>query len=180
MKRKSSNENHQNPAASSADRDRCLFHGAGLDRIAVFAGQGALAIDRHPRRARIDASAFDALGTLQIYLWVAVFNAVVLISWARYQQRKSKSFAQRRLPAPVVDDQGLSKSFKLTGERLQKLRSPGSMTIHNDQDGDISHVVSHFFPITSDLIGPLAPLEHPRVIRLPAEDDTNREPLSHV
>lgn len=128
---------------------------------------------------RIDASFFDALGTLQIYLWVALFNAVVLISWARYQHRKSKSFAQRRLPAPVVDDHGLSKSFKLTGDRLEKLRTPGSMTIHNNQDGDVSHVISHYVPINpARQPPPLAPLEHPLVIRLPAEDDDNREPLS--
>lgn len=137
-------------------------------------------IDTHDG-PRIDASFFDALGTLQIYLWVALLNAVILITWARYQQRKSKSFAQRRLPAPVVDDQGLSKSFKLTGDRLAKLRTPGSMTIHNDQDGDVSHVVTHFFPVDpADLPPPLAPLEHPLVIRLSAEDDDNREPLSHV
>jgi biofilm PGA synthesis protein PgaD len=130
---------------------------------------------------RIDASVFDALGTLQIYLWVALLNAVILISWARYQQRKSKSFAQRRLPAPVVDDHGLSKSFKLTGDRLAKLRTPGSMTIHNNQEGDVSHVVTHFFPITADVKpAPLAPLEHPLVIRLHAEDDDNREPLNRV
>lgn len=130
---------------------------------------------------RIDTSVFDALGTLQIYLWVALLNAAILISWARYQQRKSKSFAQRRLPAPVVDDHGLSKSFKLSGDRLAKLRAPGSMTIHNDQEGDVSHVVTHYLPITADLKpAPLAPREHPRVIHLPAEDDTNREPLSHV
>ena len=137
-------------------------------------------IDTHDG-PRIDASLFDALGTLQIYLWVALFNAVILIGWARYQQRKSKSFAQRRLPAPVVDDQGLSKSFKLTGDRLEKLRTPGSMTIHNNQDGDVSHVITHVFPVDpAELPPPLAPLEHPFVIRLPAEDDDNREPMSHV
>ena len=137
-------------------------------------------IDTHDG-PRINASFFDALGTLQIYLWVALLNAVILISWARYQQRKSKRFAQRRLPAPVVDDQGLSKSFKLTGDRLEKLRKPGSMTIHNNQDGDVSHVVTHFVPVDpAELPPPLAPLEHPFVIRLPAEDDDNREPMSHV
>ncbi|MFJ2686084.1 poly-beta-1,6-N-acetyl-D-glucosamine biosynthesis protein PgaD [Pseudomonas sp. NPDC087342] len=137
-------------------------------------------IDTHDG-PRIDASVFDALGTLQIYLWVAVLNAVILISWARYQHRKSKSFAQRRLPAPVVDDHGLSKSFKLSGDRLEKLRTPGSMTIHNNQEGDVSHVVTHYFPI--DPVPPvtrLAPLEHPLVIRLPAEDDDNREPVVHL
>ncbi|MBK5509625.1 poly-beta-1,6-N-acetyl-D-glucosamine biosynthesis protein PgaD [Pseudomonas sp. TH15] len=135
-------------------------------------------IETHAGGPRIDNSAFEALGTLQIYLWVALFNAVVLISWARYQHRKSKSFAQRRLPAPVVDDHGLSKSFKLTGDRLEKLRTPGSMTIHNNQDGDISRVVTHFWPVEQqELPPPLAPLENPRVIFLHAEDDDNRDPL---
>ena len=135
-------------------------------------------IETHAGAPRIDSSAFDALGTLQIYLWIAVVNAVILIAWARYQQRKSRSFAQRRLPSPVIDDAGLSKSFKLCDDSLQKLRTPGVMTIHNDQEGDISHVVTHFWPVTpAQLPSPLAPLEHPRVIFLHAEDDDNREPL---
>ncbi|WP_395604386.1 poly-beta-1,6-N-acetyl-D-glucosamine biosynthesis protein PgaD [Pseudomonas sp. B21128] len=135
-------------------------------------------METHAGAPRIDSSAFDALGTLQIYLWIAVVNAVILIAWARYQQRKSRSFAQRRLPSPVIDDAGLSKSFKLCDDRLQKLRTPGVMTIHNDQEGDISHVVTHFWPVTpAQLPSPLAPLEHPRVIFLHAEDDDNREPL---
>lgn len=135
-------------------------------------------IETHAGAPRIDSSAFDALGTLQIYLWIAVVNAVILIAWARYQQRKSRSFAQRRLPSPVIDDAGLSKSFKLCDDRLQKLRTPGVMTIHNDQEGDISHVETHFWPVTpAQLPSPLAPLEHPRVIFLHAEDDDNREPL---
>ena len=135
-------------------------------------------METHAGAPRIDSSAFDALGTLQIYLWIAVVNAVILIAWARYQQRKSRSFAQRRLPSPVIDDAGLSKSFKLCDDRLQKLRTPGVITIHNDQEGDISHVVTHFWPMTqAQLPSPLAPLEHPRVIFLHAEDDDNREPL---
>ncbi|HCS45555.1 MAG TPA: poly-beta-1,6-N-acetyl-D-glucosamine biosynthesis protein PgaD [Pseudomonas sp.] len=129
---------------------------------------------------RFEASAFDALGTLQIYLWVAVFNALVLIGWARYQQRKSKSFAQRRLAAPVVDDQGLSKSFKLTRERLHKLRSPGSMTIHNDYDGDITNVISHFFTIETRPPLSLQILENPKVVHRPADDDEGKEPLTRA
>lgn len=119
---------------------------------------------------RLGGSLLDTLGTLQIYGWVALVNAIILISWARYQQSKSRSFAQRRLPAPVVDDQGLSESFKLTNERLDTLRQPGSKIIHNNQDGDISHVVPHFHLLSPDLrLPPLAPLEHPRVIHLPAD-----------
>jgi biofilm PGA synthesis protein PgaD len=102
---------------------------------------------------------------------VALVNAFILIAWARYQQRKSQSFAQRRLPAPVVDDQGLSDSFKLTDERLDTLRRPGSKIIHNNQDGDISHVVPHFHVLSKELPPPpLAPLEQVRVIQLPADN----------
>lgn len=138
-------------------------------------------IETHEGGPRIDNSAFEALGTLQIYLWVALVNAVILIGWARYQQRKSRNFAQRRLPSPVVDDEGLSRSFKLCDERFQKLRGPGVMTIHNDQDGDVSHVVPHLWPVQpEELPPPLAPLEHPRVIFLHAEDDDNREPLNRI
>jgi len=138
-------------------------------------------IETHAGGPRIDHSAFEALGTLQIYLWVALVNAVILISWARYQQRKSRSFAQRRLAAPVVDDDGLSKSFKLCDDRLQKLRSPGVITIHNNQDGDVSQVVPHLWPVEpAELPPPLAPLEHPRVIFLHAEDDDNREPSNRL
>ncbi|MFJ2367227.1 poly-beta-1,6-N-acetyl-D-glucosamine biosynthesis protein PgaD [Pseudomonas sp. NPDC087697] len=97
----------------------------------------------------VESSMLDALGTLQIYLWVALLNAVLLIGWARYQQRKSKGFAQRRLPAPVVDDNGLKQSFKLTGERLVQLRHPGIMVIHNDEAGDVSQVVTRFLRIDS-------------------------------
>ncbi|WP_338921338.1 poly-beta-1,6-N-acetyl-D-glucosamine biosynthesis protein PgaD [Pseudomonas silesiensis] len=129
---------------------------------------------------RFSAPVFDALGTLQVYLWVAVFNALVLIGWARYQQRKSKSFAQRRMPAPVIDDQALSKSFKLNRERLHKLRSPGSMTIHNDHDGDISHVVSHFFTIDPRPPVSLQPLENPKVVRRPSDDDEGKEPVNRA
>ncbi|MFW9270363.1 poly-beta-1,6-N-acetyl-D-glucosamine biosynthesis protein PgaD [Pseudomonas sp. D2-30] len=119
---------------------------------------------------RLGGSLFDTLGTLQIYGWIALVNAIILISWARYQQRKSRSFAQRRLPRPAVDDQGLSASFKLTGERLETLRQPGSKIIHNNQDGDISHVVPHFHLLGPDLQPPpLAPLERPQIIHLPAD-----------
>ena len=81
----------------------------------------------------------------------------------------------------MVDDEGLSRSFKLNDDRFQKLRGPGVMTIHNDQDGDVSHVVPHLWPAQpQELPPPLAPLERPRVIFLGAEDDDNREPLNRI
>ncbi|MDQ0671759.1 biofilm PGA synthesis protein PgaD [Pseudomonas sp. W2I6] len=84
---------------------------------------------------RIDAPIFAALDTLQIYLWIAVFNAMVLISWARYQQRRGKHFAQRRSAAKALSDQHLSDSFSLGEGDLEQLRRPGVLVIHNDHEG---------------------------------------------
>ena len=71
---------------------------------------------------RLEAPIFAALNTLQIYLWIALFNAVILISWARYQQRKGRKFAQRRAEANVLSDKHLSESFKLEEGALEQLR----------------------------------------------------------
>ena len=67
---------------------------------------------------RIEAPIFAALNTLQVYLWIALFNAVILISWARYQQRRGRKFAQRRAEAKALTDQNLSDSFSLRHGRL--------------------------------------------------------------
>ncbi|KMT54827.1 poly-beta-1,6-N-acetyl-D-glucosamine biosynthesis protein PgaD [Pseudomonas fildesensis] len=92
---------------------------------------------------RIEAPIFAALNTLQIYLWIALFNAVILISWARYQQRKGRKFAQRRAEANALSDQHLSESFKLGEGDLEQLRRPGVLVIHNDEEGGVEEVKSH-------------------------------------
>jgi biofilm PGA synthesis protein PgaD len=109
-------------------------------------------IDTHDG-PRIEVGVLEALGTLQIYLWVALLNAAVLILWARYQQRKSKRFARRRLPSPIVDDQRLSESFKLSAANLLRMRQPGTMTVHNDEEGGISLVTTGFMRLNAEHSG---------------------------
>jgi biofilm PGA synthesis protein PgaD len=92
---------------------------------------------------RIEAPIFAALNTLQIYLWIALFNAVILVSWARYQQRKGRKFAQRRAEAKALTDKNLSESFSLAEGDLEQLRRPGVLVIHNDEDGGVAEVKSH-------------------------------------
>ncbi|MBN2991234.1 poly-beta-1,6-N-acetyl-D-glucosamine biosynthesis protein PgaD [Pseudomonas cedrina subsp. fulgida] len=92
---------------------------------------------------RFDAPIFAALNTLQIYLWIAVFNAIILISWARYQQRRGRKFAQRRAEAKALSDQHLSQSFSLADGDLEQLRRPGVLVIHNDDEGGVAQVTSH-------------------------------------
>ncbi|KPA93819.1 MULTISPECIES: poly-beta-1,6-N-acetyl-D-glucosamine biosynthesis protein PgaD [Pseudomonas] len=121
---------------------------------------------------RIDISFFKALDTLQIYLWVALLNALVLIAWARYQQRKSRGFAQRRLAPPVVGDDGLSRSFRLSEDKFARMRESGSMIVHNDEDGGVREVITHLYRVEpGEQPSPLAPPAHPHVIRLPSEGD---------
>ncbi|PMY65904.1 MULTISPECIES: poly-beta-1,6-N-acetyl-D-glucosamine biosynthesis protein PgaD [Pseudomonas] len=121
---------------------------------------------------RINVNLFDALTTLQFYAWVAVINAVLLISWARYRQRRHKKYPPR-LPAPVVDSQRLSERFKLSDETFAQIRRPGTMIVHNDEEGGISHVTTKFFRIDpqEQPHPPLMPEPVERVIHLPAEDD---------
>ncbi|NVZ20919.1 poly-beta-1,6-N-acetyl-D-glucosamine biosynthesis protein PgaD [Pseudomonas costantinii] len=92
---------------------------------------------------RLDAPIFSALNTLQVYLWIALFNAVILISWARYQQHRGRKFAQRRAEANALSDKHLSESFKLGDGELEQLRRPGVLVIHNDEEGGVEGVKSH-------------------------------------
>ena len=92
---------------------------------------------------RIEAPIFAALNTLQVYMWIAIFNAVILVSWARYQQRKGRKFAQRRAEANALTDKTLSESFSLGEGDLEQLRRPGVLVIHNDEDGGVADVKSH-------------------------------------
>lgn len=92
---------------------------------------------------RIEAPIFAALNTLQIYLWIALFNAVILVTWARYQQRKGRKFAQRRAEAKALSDQNLNESFSLAEGDLEQLRRPGVLVIHNDEDGGVAEVKAH-------------------------------------
>ncbi|WP_277590083.1 poly-beta-1,6-N-acetyl-D-glucosamine biosynthesis protein PgaD [Pseudomonas chlororaphis] len=106
-------------------------------------------IDTHDG-PRIEVGVLEALGTLQTYLWVALLNAAVLILWARYQQRKSKGFARRRLPSPALDDQRLSESFKLSAANFARMRQSGTMTVHNDEEGGISLVTTGFLRLSPE------------------------------
>ena len=88
---------------------------------------------------RLEIGLLNALTTLQIYFWVAVFNAAVLIGWARYRQFKARSYPPRQ-PAPVVDDRRLSESFSLSADNFSRMRRLGTLIVHNDDEGGITHV----------------------------------------
>jgi len=124
---------------------------------------------------RFESGMLGALTTLQFYAWVAVLNALLLISWARYRQRRNRNYPPR-LPAPVVDDKRLSESFKLSDETFAQMRQPGIMTVHNDEEGGITHVTTQFYRIRPEdqQHPPLVVEPPPRVIHLHSEVDEGK------
>jgi len=135
--------------------------------------QGLLPLFDGHTGPRIDISFFDALNTLEVYLWVGLLNAAVLIAWARYQQRKSRGYTRRRLPAPVVGDEGLSRSFKLSEENFARMRQSATMIVHNDEHGGVLEVITPLYRVEPQE----PPLAAPQVIQLPSEDDGNHPSL---
>lgn len=93
--------------------------------------------------AQVEAPIFAALETLQIYLWIALFNALVLIGWARYQQQRGKRFAQRRSEGKTLSDDCLIQSFRLGLGEFEQLQQPGVLLIHNDAEGGVREVMAH-------------------------------------
>ena len=79
---------------------------------------------------RFEAPIFAAINTLQVYLWIAVFNALILISWARYQQRRGRQFARRRAEARALTDKNLSDSFSLAEGELEQLHHRVKQRMH--------------------------------------------------
>lgn len=130
----------QRPVMQAIDIFLTLMAWAGLVILLV---RGLVPMLDSNGGPRIDAPIFAALNTLQIYLWIALFNAVLLITWARYQQRRGKQFAQRRAATKALSDHGLSESFRLAAGELEQLRRPGVLVIHNDQEGGVQAVTSH-------------------------------------
>lgn len=92
---------------------------------------------------RLGAPIFAAMQTLQVYFWIAVINGAILITWARYQKRRSDSFAQRRAATPSLSDDALMESFHLSASDLDRLQQPGVLVIHNDEEGGVEKVTAH-------------------------------------
>lgn len=79
------------------------------------------------------------MGTLSVYVLVGVFNGVVLLVWALYNQVRFAGM-DRRKPLPPLDDDELVASFGLPGARVQSLQQAKVAVIDHDHDGGIAGV----------------------------------------
>jgi hypothetical protein len=138
LKRRCEHETGQNPPTHRDVAHRCAVDPGGLGRVDLAAGAGIGSMldtggPRFERRFCRDQYPAD----LPVD---CVFNAVILISWARYQQRRGRQFARRRAEAKALSDKNLSESFSLAEGELEQLRRPGVLVIHNDEEGHVSEV----------------------------------------
>ncbi|KAF1031222.1 MAG: Biofilm PGA synthesis protein PgaD [Pseudomonas sp.] len=129
----------QRPVMQAIDVCLTLLAWAGLVTLLV---RGLVPMLDSHGGPRIEAPIFAAMQTVQIYAWIALVNAALLIGWARYQKRRSDSFAQRRSAIPSLTDKGLIKSFSLDAQAFRKLQQPGVLVIHNDDEGGVAKVVA--------------------------------------
>lgn len=78
------------------------------------------------------------VSTISMYLLIALFNAMLLVLWARYNQRR---FAvERRRRAAALPDETLARLGGLPVERLQQMQVTRSMVVNHDAGGSITEV----------------------------------------
>ena len=73
---------------------------------------------------------------------VALFNAAVLLLWAKYNEWRFRGKERRQPPTPLTDEQ-LAKSFGV--DLAERLRAAPSrrMTVHHDAKGNVQAIDIH-------------------------------------
>ena len=80
----------------------------------------------------------SGLTTIALYVAIALFNAVIIIVWAKYNQVRFQ--VERRGHRPSLDDDELASSMDLSGEMIAKLKAGSCMTLYNDEHGQLLEV----------------------------------------
>lgn len=75
-------------------------------------------------------------GTLMVYTLCAVLIGLALFAWAKYNEIRARHF-DRRTRVSNVGERTLMKSFRVTSETYQRLRTQQVVILHNDEIGDL-------------------------------------------
>ncbi|OTA21193.1 poly-beta-1,6-N-acetyl-D-glucosamine biosynthesis protein PgaD [Xenorhabdus beddingii] len=75
------------------------------------------------------------LGSIVLYIVIAIFNALLLIGWAKYNQRRFR--VERRHHRPVLTQTEVAQSFILEQKLLDVLRQSKVSSITYDNHGHI-------------------------------------------
>lgn len=78
------------------------------------------------------------LNTVTLYAAIAVFNALVLIGWAKYNQLRFR--VERRSRRPGLRPQEVAQSFAITPSEVALLSRHDLLRVHHDEHGHITEV----------------------------------------
>ncbi|MDK3024233.1 poly-beta-1,6-N-acetyl-D-glucosamine biosynthesis protein PgaD [Cupriavidus taiwanensis] len=97
------------------------------------------------------AALLPTMGTLTVYVLVGLFNGIVLLSWALYNQYRFAGL-DRRKPLPALRIDELARSFGLPGQRVRALQLAKVAVVEHTQEGEVAEVraVGSGTPITPD------------------------------
>ena len=87
----------------------------------------------------VETSLFGlTLGTVSLYLLIAVLNCLLLILWAKYNQNRFRT--ERRLRSQELSDAQLTRHFGVTAEVLEQLKQSQIMMVQHNHDGTALNV----------------------------------------
>ena len=99
---------------------------------------GFIAVLQHNPSARMHLHfglLFATIDTLATYLLVGLVNALILLTWAKYNEIRRR--VERRKPIPALTQVQLLASFGLTLPMLQTLRDNRICTVHHNDAGRV-------------------------------------------
>ena len=106
-------------------RDFLLFL---AETIAWLLGLGPV-----PPHAKLAVPLFPTLGS---YALIALMNALILISWARYNQMRFRG-RERRKASPHVTPADMAKMYHVTAEEVAAWQQARILIVHHDGDGHL-------------------------------------------
>lgn len=80
----------------------------------------------------------SGLNTLMLYIAVALFNALLLIGWAKYNQLRFR--VERRRRRPGLEPVEVAQSFAISPQDLSLMSRSALLRIHHDGQGRITQV----------------------------------------
>lgn len=80
----------------------------------------------------------SGLGTLLLYIAVVLFNALLLIGWAKYNQWRFR--VERRRRRPGLEPVEVAQSFAISPQDLSLMSRSELLRVHHDNDGHITQV----------------------------------------
>ncbi len=108
------------------------------------------------------------MGTLTLYILVGLFNGIVLLVWALYNQYRFAGL-DRRKPVAALGGEELARSFGLCEQRLAALHQAKVAVVGHENDGTIAAL---------HLSAPLAPGDVPARAVVAAGADRQHAPAA--